>query len=62
MYPNELKDYIDRRNGKLNREGLSMVTNINLHPQLNHIRYNPWDDTYDMWDKEGNHYHFKLKE
>lgn len=60
MYPSELKQYINERNGKLNKEETKFVTNINLHPQLNHITFNVWDTSYDMWDNEGNHYHFEV--
>ena len=58
MYPSELEKYINERNGILTSEETAFVTNINMHPQLNHITYNPWDCSYDMWDFEGNHYHF----
>ena len=58
MYPNELKQYIQDRNWELTREETAFVTDINMHPQLNHIIYNSWDARYDMWDCEGNHYHF----
>lgn len=61
MYPNELKKYIDERNGVLNSQEINFVIDINLHPQLNHITYNPWDCSYDVWDCEGNHYHFSVE-
>lgn len=59
MYPSELKQYIDERNGELNSEETAFVIDINNHPQLNHITYNPYDSSYDMWDQEGNHYFFR---
>lgn len=62
MYPSELKQYIEERNGKLNSNETNYVTDINLHSQLNHITYNPWDCSYDMWDNLGNHYHFVVQE
>lgn len=62
MSPNELKQYIDARNRKLNKEEINYATNINLHPQLNHITFNPWSSSYDMWDNLGNYYHFEVKE
>lgn len=61
MYSNELKEYIDKRNGILNSEETRFVTDINIHTQLDHITYNPWDSSYDMWDRSGNHYHFHIK-
>lgn len=58
MYPHELEQYINSRNEKLTSSEVVFVTDISLHPQLNHITYNPWDTSYDMFDCEGNHYHF----
>lgn len=60
MYPSELEKYIGERNGQLNREETKFVTDINIHPQLNHITYNHWNNSYDMWDNEGNHYNFEV--
>lgn len=48
MYPSEMRQYINSRNGKLNREELKYITDIKKHPQLNHITYNCWDNSYDM--------------
>ena len=62
MYPHELEQYINSRNEKLTSSEVVFVTDISLHPQLNHITYNSWDSSYDMWDCEGNHYHFKTIE
>ena len=61
MYPEELKQHIDERKGKLTSSETRYVTDINLHPQLNHITFNPWSSSYDMWDNLGNHYHFEVK-
>jgi len=58
MYPSEMRHYIDSRNGKLNREETAYIINITKHPQLNHITFNVWDSSYDMWDCEGNHFKF----
>ena len=62
MYPVELKQYIDERNGVLNRDEIKFVIDINLHPQLDHIEFNPYSNTYDMWDNEGNYYHFIVRQ
>lgn len=60
MYPSELQKYITERNGKLNSKEVQFVTNIKIHTQLNHITYNPWNNSYDMWDSDGNNYHFEV--
>ncbi len=61
MYSYELKQYIDERNGQLNKNEIKFVTDISLHPQLNHITFNQWNSSYDMWDNLGNYYHFEVK-
>ena len=58
MYDWEMSEYINNRNGQLNREETKYIIDINLHPQLNHITYNVYDSSYDMWDCNGNYYHF----
>lgn len=58
MYPLEMFEYINSRNQKLNMEEIKYITDITKHPQLNHITFNCWDSSYDMWDREGNHFKF----
>lgn len=62
MYPVELKQYIDERNGVLNTEETKFAIDIDIHTQLDHVSYNPWNHSYDMWDNLGNYYHFKVKQ
>lgn len=60
MYPHELEQFIRDRNYWIGGDDLIKVTSPLENPQLNHIQYNPWDNTYDMWDKYGNHYHYNV--
>ena len=60
MFSWEIAEFINSRNGKLNREEINKVIDINNNPQLNHITYNVWDSSYDIWDKEGNWFHFNV--
>lgn len=62
MYSSELHQYIRERNGVLNREETKFIIDVKLHPQINHIQLNSYDCSYDMWDCEGNHYHFSVKQ
>lgn len=61
MYPSELAEYIDSRNCCLSREETLFVIDVSRHLQLSHIQLNIGDGSYDMWDYEGNHYHFYVK-
>lgn len=56
MYPWELKDFIEQRNGTLGGDDLLKATSPEENPQLNHILYDPFENKFKMWDKEGNYY------
>lgn len=61
MYPKELRQYISERNGCLNKTETLFVTNINLHQQLTRVTYDPWSNSYNMFDRYGGYYHFTCK-
>ena len=61
MYPSELEEYIKSRNYLLNSIEANIVLDIRNNPQINHIKYNNQDSSYDMWDITGNYYHFSMK-
>lgn len=61
MYPSELHNYINSRNGTLSRQEANFVLDIKENPQLDHITYNCYSRSYDMWDRNGNYYHFEMK-
>lgn len=56
MYPEELKRYIEERNSYLGGDELEKATSVKENPQLNHIKYNPFDKSIEEWDEYGNHY------
>lgn len=60
MYPDEIEKYINDRNGALHGEEILFITDIRQHPQLNHIVFHSKDNSYEMWDKYGNYYQFKV--
>lgn len=61
MYPHELMEFINSRNGKLTSKEANIAVDVKENPQLNHITYNSYSNSYDMWDYEGNYYHFEMK-
>lgn len=58
MYPNELEQFIKVRNYYLGGDDLMLATSTIENPQLNHIKYEPYENKYKMWDKEGHYYEF----
>lgn len=61
MYTFELKQYIRDRWFILTREEMLYVTNLQLHPQINHIKLSNGGYTYEMWDDNGDYLHFDIK-
>lgn len=58
MYPWEIEKFIKDRNYQIGGDDLNFIINTKQHPQLDHIKYNPYNNGYEMWDKEGNYYKF----
>ena len=58
MYPSEIEQFLKQRNYYIGGDDLKFIIDIKKHPQLNHVKFNPYDSSYDMWDREENHYNF----
>lgn len=50
--------YIEARNYLLETEELLYITDLKLHPQLDHISFNVFSSEYRMWDKRGTFFKF----
>ena len=61
MYPHEMIEFIKNRNFELSQEELLQVINVNVNTHLTHVKYNPYSNSYEMWDRYGNYYYFKCK-
>lgn len=59
MYSWEIEQFLKARNYCIGGDDLNFITDIRQHPQIEHIEFSPYDMSYDMWDKEGKHFHFK---
>jgi hypothetical protein len=60
MYSEELKFYIDSKNGTLSSSEYTFVTDIRKHTQIDHIKYNPWDNSTDIWTTDDYHYNVRV--
>lgn len=58
MYSWEIQQFIEDRNYYIGGDDLLFITNPYLHPQLTHIKYNPYENKYEMWDNEGWYFYF----
>jgi hypothetical protein len=48
MYSWEIQQFIEDRNYYIGGDDLLFITNPYLHPQLTHIKYNPYENKYEM--------------
>ena len=58
MFTYELIEFIASRNYYIGGDDLLFVIDTKQHPQINHIKYDPYQNKYEMWDKEGNYISF----
>ena len=55
MYPHEMMDYLQSKKYELE------VINVNINTHLTHVKYNPYSNSYEMLDRYGNFYNFRVK-
>ena len=58
MYDWEIQQFLKDRNHYIGGDDLNFIIDTRRHPQINHIEYNPYDSSYNMWSKDGTHFHF----
>ena len=58
MYDHELTRYIEERNYNLSKNEYIYV--CSTCPQINHVSYNAWSDTFEMWSDAGVRWEFKV--
>jgi hypothetical protein len=58
MYDWELKKYLEQKNYNLNHKDYLYV--CKTCPQLNHIKYDPYENLFKMWTVDGEYFEFKV--
>ena len=58
MYPEEIRRFLEERNYLIGGDDLINIINIENSPQINSIKYNTFDNSYEIWDCYGNYYKF----
>ena len=59
LYDYELNDYLSNRNNILTSDEYMYV--CNTCPQINHVKYDPFDNLFKVWSEE-NYFEFIVKE
>ena len=59
MYSHEIEQLLEIKNYLISSKEYMKVSDIKENPQINHIKYEPYDDTFQIDTKDN--YHFKFK-
>lgn len=57
MYSHEIQQLLELKNYLINH--IEYLNILNTSPQVNHVKYNPYSDEYEMWTTDN--YYFKYK-
>ena len=58
MYSWELEEFIKNRDFYIGGDDLAFVIDINKHPQINYIKYNPYNNTYQITTSDNYCFYF----
>ena len=61
MYSYEIKQLLELKNYLLDRKEANKILNIKDSPQINHVKYNTYDDNFEMWTSDNYYVKFKVK-
>lgn len=61
MYSHEIKQLLELKNYLLDRKEANKILNIKNSPQINHVKYNTYDDNFEMWTSDNYYFKFKIK-
>ena len=58
MYDWELTDYLRKRDGVISVNEYLYI--CDTCPQINHIKYDPFENMFNAWTDSGNYYAFRI--
>ena len=58
MYNYEIRNYLQERNYSLNQKDYQYI--VDTCPQINHIKYEPYDDIFNVWTVDCEYFEFKF--
>lgn len=61
MYSHEIKQLLELKNYLLDRKEANKILNVKDSPQINHVKYNTYDDNFEMWTTDNYYFKFKVK-
>ena len=60
MYSHEIDRKIKQYNHQIPATVYLEISDIESNPQINHIKYNAYSDSFSMWTKDGWNWNFKV--
>lgn len=60
MYSEEINVMISNKEF-LTLEEYRLASDVHKNPQIDHIKYDPFEDSYHIWTNDGWHWSFRLK-
>lgn len=61
MYSHEIKQLLELKNYLLDRKESNKILDIDSNPQINHVKYNLYEDNFEMWTSDNYYFKFKIK-
>lgn len=58
MYSWEITETLKNNNNEINSETYIKIIHKSL--QINHVKYNAYSDSFEMWDKDGMYWNFRV--
>ena len=60
MYSHEIDQKMKQYNYQLSSSVYIEISDINKSPQIDHIKYNAYSDSFAIWTKDGWNWNFKV--
>lgn len=60
MYSHEIDRYMTERNYKLTRDEYKWISSISRSPQISEIKYDCFNNNFNIYTKDGYHWTFTL--
>lgn len=61
MFSYEIKQFLTERDNTVDKGEYYLLTDHTVNPQINSIKYNSYDDTYEMSTNDGCYFKFRVR-
>lgn len=61
MYSHEIQQLLELKQYLLEQKEANKILDIKESPQINHIKFNPYNEDFEMWTSDNYYFKFKVK-